>query len=138
MSFLNGVSALRLFFLTLFVFNIHAKVTKRSLYIVHMELLHMPKPLSTHHNWFSSIVDSLKLDDNPSLVNKNLSSPFLVHTYTKALHGFSAVYMIFGELEALKNSPGFMTVQDDAPLKSDTTYTPEFLKLSPSTGLLSN
>ena len=74
MSFLNGVSALHLFVLTLFVFNIHAKVTKKSLYIVHMELLHMPNspnPFLPTHNWYSSIVDSLKLD-NPSLENKNL------------------------------------------------------------------
>ncbi|KAL0325568.1 UNVERIFIED_CONTAM: Subtilisin-like protease SBT3 [Sesamum radiatum] len=86
--------------------------TERSTYIVHMDKSFMPKAFSSHHYWYSSMLQSVKSVAQTSLDRDNLESK-LVYTYDNAFHGFSAV-MSKPELEALKKSPGFLSAYVDA------------------------
>ncbi|XP_019155003.1 PREDICTED: subtilisin-like protease SBT1.9 [Ipomoea nil] len=110
--------------LALQIFSL-ALAADRSLYIVHMDKSAMPRAFSTHHHWYSSAIDSVKLGPHP---------PKLVYSYDNVLHGFSAV-LSEEELEALKMSPGFVSAYKDHPFELHTTYTSDFLKLNPATGL---
>lgn len=64
-----------LLFLVWFVLTLYVKSTtiERSMYIVHMDKSFMPKPFTSHHNWYTSIIDSPTFDANISL-------PFLLYT----------------------------------------------------------
>ncbi|KAL6222103.1 hypothetical protein ACLB2K_005495 [Fragaria x ananassa] len=95
----------------------------------------MPKFFTSHHqHWYSSIVDSFKIETPTSSTSHNFS-PSLLYTYDNAFHCFSAVLSL-DELETLKKSPGFVLAYDDKTVTLDTTHTSDFLSLSPSTGLL--
>ncbi|XAR64045.1 Tripeptidyl-peptidase II [Bertholletia excelsa] len=92
---------------------------ERSTFIVHMDKSLMPKVFVSHHHWYASAVNS---------------SARLVYAYDKILHGFAAI-LSDEELEAIQNSPGFVSAYPDREVKHRTTHTPEFLSLNPSTGL---
>ena len=95
----------------------------------------MPKAFRSHQNWYSSTIDSLKFTNQSSLIG-NPSSPSLLCIYNNALHGFSVV-LSTDELEALKKSRGFISAYPDSTMmRPHTTHTPEFLHLSPTTGLM--
>lgn len=105
----------------------------RSTYIIHMDKSIMPKAFSTHHHWYSSLLQSANsaaLPHTPSLQ----SQPNLVYTYDNAFHGFSAV-MSESEVAALKKSPGFLSAYADDIVTPDTTHTYKFLSLNTATGL---
>ncbi|KAK4428943.1 Subtilisin-like protease SBT3 [Sesamum alatum] len=106
---------------------------ERSTYIVHMDKSFMPKAFSSHHYWYSSILQSVKSVAQTSLDRDNLESK-LVYSYDNAFHGFSAV-MSEPELEALKKSPGFLSAYPDDVVIPDTTHTYKFLSLNTATGL---
>ncbi|KAE8658828.1 subtilisin-like protease [Hibiscus syriacus] len=88
----------------------------------------MPKVFSSHHSWYSSVVDSLKSTNNPQ------SLPSLIYSYDGGAHGFSAV-LSADELEKLKMSPGFLSAYPDRTVTVDTTHTPEFLSLHTYSGI---
>jgi hypothetical protein len=117
-------------FLTVLVKSISLK---RTTYIVHMNTSLMPKVFTNHHNWYSTI-DSLEYTNPASFDNYDQSSPSLIYTYDHAFDGFCAPLSAH-ELEALRNSLGFISAYRDRILTLHTTYTPEFLSLNPSTGL---
>ncbi|GMY13992.1 Subtilisin-like protease [Fagus crenata] len=98
-----------------------------------MDKSHMPKAFTSHHNWYSSIVDSHSSINPTSLEEYKLPSSF-VYTYNHVLHGFSASLSL-KELETLKKSPGFVSAYCDRNPILDTTHTPEFLSLNPYNGL---
>ncbi|XP_073284785.1 subtilisin-like protease SBT3 [Primulina huaijiensis] len=101
---------------------------QRSTYIVHMDKSSMPKAFSSHHYWYSSILESVKS------LNGNGLGPKHVYTYDNAFHGFSAV-VSKDELEALKKSPGFLSAYEDGIVTPDTTHTYKFLSLNTVSGL---
>ncbi|CAI9103489.1 OLC1v1001980C1 [Oldenlandia corymbosa var. corymbosa] len=113
---------LPLFFLASCHFS--SVMAKRSNYVVHMDKSVMPKAFLSHHEWYSSILDSIQ------------STSFNTHIYTydTVLHGFSAL-LTDQELEFLKKSPGFLTAYRDRPAEMHTTHTPDFLSLNPNSGL---
>lgn len=98
---------------------------QRCTYIIHMDKSFMPKAFSTHHFWYSSILKSAPLTS---------TQPKLVYTYHHAFHGFTAV-VSEQELEALKNSPGFLSAYPDDIVTPDTTHSYKFLSLNTATGL---
>ncbi|KAK4428915.1 Subtilisin-like protease SBT3 [Sesamum alatum] len=125
-----------IFLLSLFLLADHhapQASAERSTYIVHMDTSFMPKAFSSHHYWYSSMLQSVKSVVQTSLDRDNLESK-LVYTYDNAFHGFSAV-MSEPELEALKKSPGFLSAYPDDVVIPDTTHTYKFLSLNTATGL---
>ncbi|KAG6422079.1 hypothetical protein SASPL_118642 [Salvia splendens] len=111
-----------LFLLLCFLLTNAASSHKRSTYIVHMDKPSMPKPSSSHHFWYSSLLKST----NPSLK--------LLYIYDHAFHGFS-VSISQTELQPLKHSPGFVSAYPDSDVTPDTTHTPDFLSLNSASGL---
>lgn len=109
----------------------NADQSSTSTYIVHMDKSLFPQVFTTHHDWFKSTLHSL-VDDHPS---KDQSQK-LVYTYDHAMYGFSAV-LSSDELEAVKNTHGFVAAYKDRTATIDTTHTFEFLSLddSSSSGL---
>ncbi|CAN1191832.1 Subtilisin-like protease SBT3 [Linum perenne] len=116
------------FFLLLSTTVVHAK--EFSTYIVHLDPSFRPKLFTTHQQWHSSIIFSIKSTTSTSSTN----NPFLLYSYNNALHGFSAVLSQL-QLQTLKDLPGFLSAYEDKVVTVDTTYTSDFLSLSPSTGL---
>ncbi|XP_059636708.1 subtilisin-like protease SBT3 [Cornus florida] len=135
MNLINGVPLLHLIFLAwcLLAFQATSAYLGRSTYIVHMDKSHMPKIFPSHHHWYSSTVDSIKLASHTTS-NGHQSKPELVYTYDNALHGFSAL-LSQDELETLRNSPGFVSAYSDGKITLETTHSTEFLSLNPVTGL---
>ncbi|KAJ8568145.1 hypothetical protein K7X08_020867 [Anisodus acutangulus] len=108
-------------------------IAQRSTYIVHLDKTLMPNVFSDHHHWHSSIIDSIKTVV-PSSVDRFHSAPKLVYSYDNVFHGFSVV-LSKDELETLKKSPGFISAYKDRSVEPHTTYTSDYLKLNPSSGL---
>ncbi|KAG8377581.1 hypothetical protein BUALT_Bualt08G0048000 [Buddleja alternifolia] len=106
---------------------------ERSPYIIHMDKSFMPKAFSSHHYWYSSVLQTVKSVAQPSNNDDELE-PKLIYTYDNAFHGFSAL-ISKSELKALKNSPGFLSAYADGPVTPDTTHTYKFLSLNTATGL---
>ncbi|KAK8642542.1 hypothetical protein V6N13_011882 [Hibiscus sabdariffa] len=98
-----------------------------------MDKSFMPKVFSSHHTWYSSVVDSLK-STNIASSSHPQSSPSLVYSYDSGAHGFSAL-LSAEELENLKMSPGFLSAYPNKTVTVDTTHTPEFLSLNTYSGL---
>ncbi|XP_009595146.1 subtilisin-like protease SBT3 [Nicotiana tomentosiformis] len=108
-------------------------IAQRSTYIVHLDKSLMPNIFADYHHWHSSTIDSIKAAV-PSSVDRFHSAPKLVYSYDNVFHGFSAV-LSKDELEALKKLPGFVSAYKDRTVEPHTTYTSDFLKLNPSSGL---
>ncbi|XP_058080704.1 subtilisin-like protease SBT3 [Magnolia sinica] len=115
----------------LLFFTVHlvpSALAARSTYIVHMDKSAMPKAYANHHHWYSATIKSL----SPATAGDNELR--LVYVYDNAIHGFSAV-LSPEELQALKQSPGFVSAYKDSTVTMDTTHTYEFLSLNPYVGL---
>ncbi|XP_047976184.1 subtilisin-like protease SBT3 [Salvia hispanica] len=100
--------------------------SKRSTYIIHMDKFSMPKAFSSHHFWYSSILAKSTARASPE--------PKLIYTYDHAFHGFSAA-MSAEEVQALKNSAGFISAYKDKIAVADTTHSTKFLGLTSAAGL---
>ncbi|GFP86520.1 subtilisin-like protease [Phtheirospermum japonicum] len=96
-------------------------------YIVHMDLSAMPKAFSSHHTWYLATFSSISDRTDSSFSSK------LVYAYTNAINGFSAV-LSSSELEAIKNSPGYVSSIKDTTVKVDTTHSYQFLGLNSNDG----
>ncbi|KAF6177081.1 hypothetical protein GIB67_015956 [Kingdonia uniflora] len=111
--------------------NYTSILAERSTYIVYMEKSIMPRAFSSHHHWYSAILDSLKADSDK--VSTSVP-PKLFYTYNHDIHGFSVV-LSPEELEALKKTSGCITTYPDHTLHVDTTRTTNFLSLNKVGGL---
>ncbi|XP_042010302.1 subtilisin-like protease SBT3 [Salvia splendens] len=112
---------------------VHHVSSQRSTYIVHMDKSSMPNPFSSHHFWYSSLLTSSK-STSQTCANADKSEPKLIYTYDHAFHGFSAV-LSADEVEALKNSAGFISAYKDSVVTPDTTHSTNFLGLTSASGL---
>ncbi|XP_059296358.1 subtilisin-like protease SBT3 [Lycium ferocissimum] len=106
---------------------------ERFTYIVHLDKSSMPKIFASHQNWHSSIIDTIKIEV-PISKNDHHPAPKLLYSYDNVIDGFSAV-LSKDELESLKTSAGFLSAYKDRTVEAHTTYTSEFLKLNPASGL---
>ncbi|EXB54387.1 Subtilisin-like protease [Morus notabilis] len=88
----------------------------------------MPRAFSAHQSWFESTFSSVSENSQEPITSK------LIHTYKNSIHGFSAT-LTLSELQALKNSPGYIHSTPDRMLKPHTTHTSKFLGLSQNSGV---
>ncbi|KAK8660041.1 hypothetical protein V6N13_050977 [Hibiscus sabdariffa] len=100
------------------------KITAEKTYIVQMK--HQEKPLSfeTHHDWYSSSLQSLS--DSPS--------ESLLYSYTSAYSGFVSS-LDEQQAESLSKSNSVLGVYEDTLYTLHTTPTPRFLGLDTDMGL---
>ncbi|XP_072964814.1 uncharacterized protein [Typha angustifolia] len=91
-------------------------------YIVHMDSSVMPRAYSDRRSWYDATLASV-------------ASEFgIIYVYDNAIHGFSA-RLSASQVEQLRKSRGFLSCYKDAQVRKDTTHTPEFLGLTPASGL---
>ncbi|KAG8377582.1 hypothetical protein BUALT_Bualt08G0048100 [Buddleja alternifolia] len=126
------IKGLPLIFLSWFLFTHHASA-QRSTYIIHMDKSSKPMAFPSCHHWYSSTLHSIK-SINPTSSDGHYPPSRLIHTYDNAFHGFSVV-LSKDELEALKESPGFISAYNDGPVTPDTTHTYKFLSLNTASGI---
>ncbi|KAF2309797.1 hypothetical protein GH714_005177 [Hevea brasiliensis] len=100
-----------------------------------MDLSAMPKAFSSQHSWYLATLSSAFAVSTirSTITPTSHSSSKLIYTYTHAISGFSA-HLSPSELEALKNSSGYISSFKDLPVKLDTTRTPKFLGLTSNSG----
>jgi len=129
-------------FSLILIFWLCPTFTETDIYIVHMNSAAMPKPFASRHSWYSATISSvlhtsfLDTTSSSSSSSSSLSFPSkLIHTYNHAINGFSAS-LTPSELEALKNSPGYVSSVLDSSVRVDTTHSSNFLGLSSNIGLL--
>ncbi|KAK8520370.1 hypothetical protein V6N12_004312 [Hibiscus sabdariffa] len=98
--------------------------TAKRTYIVHMK--HQDKPLSfeTHHDWYSSSLQSLSAAPAESLL----------YSYNTTFNGFAAS-LDPEQAEALTKSDSVLGVYEDTVYNLHTTRTPQFLGLDSEFGL---
>ncbi|KAJ8421387.1 hypothetical protein Cgig2_019035 [Carnegiea gigantea] len=99
----------------------------------------MPTVFTSHHHWYNSIVDSLSSISTPTasfIDPKSMppSSPQVLYSYDKALHGFSAL-LSPDELQSLEKHPACVTAYKETKGTIHTTRSIDFLSLNPHTGL---
>ncbi|XP_051139010.1 subtilisin-like protease SBT3 [Andrographis paniculata] len=120
----------RVFFFIFFIFkdlmSTVAVADQLETYIVHMDISSMPKPFSSHHNWYLSMLASIS-DDETAAASKH------IYTYTNAVTGFSAV-LSPSELDGVTRFPGYVSSVKDRPVEIDTTHSYEFLGLDDKGG----
>ncbi|CAK9135333.1 unnamed protein product [Ilex paraguariensis] len=104
-------------------------------YIIHMDLSAMPRAFSSHHSWYLATLASVTdLSTTTTASNPTSSSTSkLIYGYTNVVHGFSASLSL-SELEAIKNSPGYVSSIRDMSAKVDTTHSFQFLGLNSNSG----
>ncbi|XVF64083.1 hypothetical protein PTKIN_Ptkin09bG0138700 [Pterospermum kingtungense] len=102
-------------------------------YIVHMDLSAMPKAFSGEQSWYLATLASLSANSRTNTNSSTIPSSKLIYTYNHVIHGFSAS-LTPAELEALKNSPGYVSSVTDRAVKFDTTHSFKFLGLNSDTG----
>ncbi|KAK4348830.1 hypothetical protein RND71_031585 [Anisodus tanguticus] len=106
-------------------------LAKSETYIIHMDLSAMPISFSSHHSWYLKTLSSVS---GSSTSSKDFLSSKLIYAYTNAINGFSAS-LSPSELEAIKNSPGYVSSIKDMSVKIDTTHTSKFLGLNSESGV---
>ncbi|KAK8708050.1 hypothetical protein V6N13_059097 [Hibiscus sabdariffa] len=92
----------------------------------------MPKAFSNQQSWYMATLSSVSAK---SSAKTSIPIPFskLIYTYNHVIQGFSAS-LTPAELEALKNTPGYVSSVKDTTVKVDTTHSFEFLGLNSGTG----
>ena len=128
MATLHDMGVANIILILAISFFFYSGLGKSQTYIVHMDKSAMPRAFSDHHSWCMSTVSSISENSQLPISSK------LIHTYTNSIHGFSAS-LTPSELEALKNSPGYIHSTPDRLLKPHTTHTSKFLGLNPTSGL---
>ncbi|XP_002510195.2 subtilisin-like protease SBT3 [Ricinus communis] len=130
------LSFLWLSFITFWLFIIPT-LAETDNYIVHMDLSAMPEVFSSHHSWYLATLSSaFAVSNSRNTINTTPARPFsskLLYSYTHVINGFSA-HLSLSELEALKNTPGYISSIRDLPVKLDTTRSPTFLGLTGNSG----
>ncbi|XP_065865115.1 subtilisin-like protease SBT1.4 [Euphorbia lathyris] len=120
-SCVSTVVSLLLFFLSLASCSLPSPLSNNpQTFIVFMSKSDKPALFSSHHHWYSSIINSLP----PST-----HSPKILYTYPQAISGFSA-HITPDQAEALSRVSGVISVIPDEINQLHTTRTPQFLGLS--------
>ncbi|KAF3959255.1 hypothetical protein CMV_015917 [Castanea mollissima] len=102
-----------LLLLLLPLLSVSAMAKAKQTYIVHMKHQDKPSSYATHHDWYSS---QLQSDSS------------LLYTYTDAYHGFAAS-LDSDQADSLRRSDSVLGVYEDTLYTLHTTRTPEFLGL---------
>lgn len=102
-----------LLLLLLPLLSVSAMAKAKQTYIVHMKHEDKPSSYATHHDWYSS---QLQSDSS------------LLYTYNDAYHGFAAS-LDSDQADSLRRSDSVLGVYEDTLYTLHTTRTPEFLGL---------
>ncbi|XP_071936936.1 subtilisin-like protease SBT1.4 isoform X1 [Coffea arabica] len=163
-----AVSSLAFLSLLIFLFCIHARIVAASsdygykTYIVYVSESVKPPVNTSHHDWYSSILQSLSplstdLDtyysyslvcpaeplstvlpyQSPSNVYYDLPKTKLLYSYEHAIHGFAA-RLSASQAEELRHQPGILSVIPDSISQLQTTRSLQFLGLADSWGIWPN
>ncbi|XP_022754792.1 subtilisin-like protease SBT1.8 [Durio zibethinus] len=112
------------FFLSFFYLVLSFTVTAKKTYIVHMKNQDKPLSFETHHDWYSSRLQSLSATPTDSLL----------YSYMTAFNGFAAS-LDPEQAESLSKSDSVLGVYEDTIYTLHTTRTPQFLGLDSEFGL---
>ncbi|KAJ0745029.1 putative cucumisin [Helianthus annuus] len=97
-------------------------------YIIHASKSHKPNTFSTHHHWYSSVLQSVSSSNQQSDI---------IYTYERSVNGFSA-RLTRSQASQLRRLPGILSVIPDRRRTLHTTHTPTFLGLADTFGLWPN
>ncbi|MBA0692150.1 hypothetical protein Goari_009736, partial [Gossypium aridum] len=93
----------------------------------------MPKAFAGRQGWYLATLSSLSANLRGN-TNSTIPTAELLYSYNHVIQGFSAS-LTLAQLEALKNSRGYVSSLRDKTVKLDTTYSFKFLGLSSDAGL---
>ncbi|MBA0746186.1 hypothetical protein Gogos_008726 [Gossypium gossypioides] len=93
----------------------------------------MPKAFAGRQSWYLATLSSLSANLRAN-TNSTIPTAELLYSYNHVIQGFSAS-LTLAQLEALKNSRGYVSSLRDKTVKLDTTYSFKFLGLSSDAGL---
>ncbi|KAG4201182.1 hypothetical protein ERO13_A05G261850v2 [Gossypium hirsutum] len=119
-----------LYFSLSFIFT---KQVQADNYIIHMDHSAMPKAFAGRQSWYLATLSSLSANLRAN-TNSTIPTAELLYSYNHVIQGFSAS-LTLAQLEALKNSRGYVSSIRDKTVKLDTTYSFKFLGLSSDAGL---
>ncbi|KAF3958044.1 hypothetical protein CMV_017000 [Castanea mollissima] len=125
-----AISSLLFFLSLLFLpLTLSAQSDRPQTFIVHVSKPHKPSLFTSHHSWYTSILNSLPPSPHPTK---------LLYTYQHASNGFSAL-LTPSQASALlhKNPSSILSVTPDRISHLHTTHTPQFLGLTEISPLLS-
>ncbi|KAM0007625.1 putative cucumisin [Helianthus debilis subsp. tardiflorus] len=97
-------------------------------YIIHASKSHKPNTFSTHHHWYSSVLQSVSSSNQQSDI---------IYTYERSVNGFSA-RLTRSQASQIRRLPGILSVIPDRRRTLHTTHTPNFLGLADTFGLWPN
>ncbi|MBA0659693.1 hypothetical protein Goklo_011801 [Gossypium klotzschianum] len=119
-----------LYFSLSFIFT---KQVQADNYIIHMDHSAMPKAFAGRQSWYLATLSSLSANLRANTIS-TIPTAELLYSYNHVIQGFSAS-LTLAQLEALKNSRGYVSSIRDKTVKLDTTYSFKFLGLSSDAGL---
>ncbi|KAK8298807.1 hypothetical protein V6Z11_D05G280800 [Gossypium hirsutum] len=119
-----------LYFSLSFIFT---KQVQADNYIIHMDHSAMPKAFAGRQSWYLATLSSLSANLRAN-TNSTIPTAELLYSYNHVIQGFSAS-LTLAQLEALKNSRGYVSSIRDKTVKLDTTYSFKFLGLSSDASL---
>ncbi|MBA0624118.1 hypothetical protein Godav_009518 [Gossypium davidsonii] len=93
----------------------------------------MPKAFAGRQSWYLATLSSLSANLRANTIS-TIPTAELLYSYNHVIQGFSAS-LTLAQLEALKNSRGYVSSIRDKTVKLDTTYSFKFLGLSSDAGL---
>ncbi|RZC81860.1 hypothetical protein C5167_044434 [Papaver somniferum] len=97
-------------------------------FIVHVSNSHKPSIFTSHHEWYTSTLQSLPHSSHPREI---------LYTYTHVMHGFAA-RLTPSQTYHLLNLPGIVSILPEEIYEPETTRSPAFLGLSEKYGLWPN
>ncbi|RZC68059.1 hypothetical protein C5167_031315 [Papaver somniferum] len=105
----------------------HGEATKT--FIVHVSKLEKPSVFPSHHDWYTSTLQSLPAHLSPSHPRESI-----IYTYNNVLNGFAA-RLTPSQASHLRLQPGFLAILPQEIHQLHTTRTPHFLGLNDDSGL---
>ncbi|RZC52934.1 hypothetical protein C5167_021353 [Papaver somniferum] len=102
---------------------------KPETFIVHVSKLEKPSIFPSHHDWYTSTLQSLPAHLSSSDPRENI-----IYTYKNVFHGFAA-RLTPSQASHLRLQPGFLAVLPQEIHQLHTTRSPHFLGLSANSGL---
>jgi subtilisin family serine protease len=127
---MGSVSTFFFSFLLITLFSQCQSSPFKKTYIVHMKDHDKPTVYPTHHDWYSSTLQSLSISTDSDDVD---SDPFL-YSYTTAYNGFAAS-LNDEQAKTLLQNDAVLGIYEDTLYHLHTTRTPQFLGLETDTGL---
>ncbi|KAI3997576.1 hypothetical protein MKX01_029407 [Papaver californicum] len=98
-------------------------------FIVHVSKLEKPSIFPSHHDWYTSTLQSL-----PAHLSSSNPRESIIYTYKNVFHGFAA-RLTPSQASHLHLQPGFLAILPQEIHQLHTTRTPHFLGLNGDSGI---